>query len=59
MIALEDWRFMKSHGIPPAAGGRLDQDPRFLDACQIIDDEQTRDEIRQHEKNRKTLERQR
>ena len=43
MIQIADWHFLKAHGIPPTAGGRLDQDPVFLDAAQIIDDDQARE----------------
>lgn len=41
---IADLGFLREHGVLPRAGGRLDQDPRWLDAIDVIthESEQTR-----------------
>lgn len=33
------WRFLRSHGILPVAGGWLDQTAAFVEAVEVIDGE--------------------
>lgn len=39
---IRDVGFFRAHGVMPEAGGLLDQHPRFLEAAEIIADEQSR-----------------
>jgi hypothetical protein len=36
---LNDWHWLKSHNIPPYSGGRYEQNPLFVESCDIIDGE--------------------
>ncbi len=36
---IEDWNWLKRHGVMPSPGGKLDQDPLFLEASDLIDAE--------------------
>lgn len=36
---VSDALVFREHGLPPVAGGLLDQDPRFLEALAIVDRE--------------------
>ena len=39
---MREWSWLKRHGVLPVAGGMLDQDPRFVAACETIDAEMER-----------------
>lgn len=34
---LADYRWFTQHGVLPMAGGKMDQDPRFIDAVNVLD----------------------
>jgi len=39
-----DFRWLKVFGVLPAAGGKLEQDPRFIDAVEVLEGEVLREE---------------
>ena len=38
---IQDAYWLSSHGIMPEDGGRNDQSPKFIDACNVIESTQT------------------
>ena len=39
MIWIDDYYWMKKNGVLPRQGGKLDQDPKWIEAVAIIDNE--------------------